>query len=250
MESLIPSIKGKPPMKSGESFEKDLNTAIAKLEGMLDKEELEELHSLKDKLVKMREKKLVKINHSVMELICAGYLISNGYKVDLEMPLDEVLTCDLYARKGDGILIVEVETGFVPPSHALDPATYSRARIASKIARYSKFSSKFAIGVPPYYVLQLLPVFLEPPRARGLGEILKAKKLCDTYYRKPPIALEDIRNARLHTIYVIDVDEGLVREVDPEAYWEVLAAWGCSLTLGSAEKTLGVLPKLREEHLE
>ena len=244
------SIKGKFHMKGKEKFERDLDTAIARLEEVLNKEEFEDLHGLKDKLVKMREKELVKINHSVMELVCAGYLISNGYEVEVEVPLDEVLTCDLYARKGDGVLIVEVETGFVPPSHALDPATYSRSRIASKIARYSRFSSKFAIGVPPYYVLQLLPVFLEPPRIRGLEEILEAKKLCDTYYRRPPITLEEIRNARLHTIYVIDVDEGLVREVDPETYWEVLTAWGCSLTLGSAEKTLRALPKLYEKRLD
>ncbi|MGC8850203.1 MAG: hypothetical protein ACP5QI_07000, partial [Candidatus Bathyarchaeia archaeon] len=131
-------------MKNDEDFEKDLNTAIRKLEGRLIKEQAEKLKSLRDKLLEMHKKDLVKINHSVMELICAGFLISNGYEVDLEVPLGGVLTCDLYARKGDGVLIVEVETGFVPPSHALDPATYSRARIASKIARYSRFSSKFA----------------------------------------------------------------------------------------------------------
>ncbi|MBS7644660.1 MAG: hypothetical protein QW569_04630 [Candidatus Bathyarchaeia archaeon] len=235
-------------MKNDEDFEKDLNKAIGKLEGRLNKKEIVKLNSLRDKLLEMHRKDLVKINHSVMELICAGFLISNGYEVDLEVPLGDVLTCDLYARKGDGILIVEVETGFVPPSHALDPATYSRARIASKIARYSRFSSKFAIGVPPYYVLQLLPTFLKPPRDRNLSEILEVKKLCDIYYGKPPITHEEIRNARLHTIYIIDVDEGFTREVDPETYWEVVADWSYTLTLGSAEKTLRDLPKINEEY--
>jgi hypothetical protein len=234
-------------MKGDEDFERDLNTAVLKLEKGLGREGVEKLHGLRDKLLEMHRKELVKINHSIMELFCAGYLISNGYEVDLEVPLDEVLTCDLYARKGDGILIVEVETGFVPPSHALDPATYSRARIASKIARYSRFSSKFAIGVPPYYVLQLLPVFLKPPKVRSPSEISEAKRLCDAYYEKPPITYEEIRNARLHTIYIIDVDEGFTREVDPETYWEVVAGWSYSLTLSSAEKTLKSLPKIYED---
>ncbi|MEM2122496.1 MAG: hypothetical protein QXE79_02555 [Candidatus Bathyarchaeia archaeon] len=241
-------MKGIAAMKGDEDFERDLKAAIVKLEERLDKEEVEKLQILRDKLLEMHEKELVKINHSVMEIICAGFLISNGYEVDLEVPLDDVLTCDLYARKGDGVLIVEVETGFVPPSHALDPATYSRARIASKIARYSRFSSKFAIGVPPYYVLQLLPVFLKPPRVRSSSEISEAKKLCDAYYGKPPITHEEIRDARLHTIYVIDVDEGFAREVDPETYWEVVAGWSYSLTLSPAEKTLKDLPKIYEDY--
>jgi len=34
------------------------------------------------------------------------------------------------------------------------------------------------------------------------------------------VTLEEIRNARLHAIYVIDVDEATVQETDPSAYTE------------------------------
>jgi hypothetical protein len=46
------------------------------------------------------------------------------------------------------------------------------------------------------------------------------KTLCDLYYRNPPVSLDEIRNARIHTIYIIDVDRVAVREVDPATYLE------------------------------
>ncbi len=122
--------------------------------------------------------------------------------------------------KGDGSTIVEIETGFTPPSHALDPATYNRARIASKIARYSLYSNKFSLGAPLYYVLQIHPAFTVPPRYRTEKELLEIKTLCDQYYKNPPINLDEIKNSRLHTIYLIDVDTASIREIDPEAYLE------------------------------
>jgi hypothetical protein len=47
---------------------------------------------------------------------------------------------------------------------------------------------------------------------------MQIKKLCDAYYQKPPVALEEIRNARIQEIYIIDVDRAKVQEIDPEAY--------------------------------
>ena len=48
------------------------------------------------------------------------------------------------------------------------------------------------------------------------------KTLCDRYYSNPPVSVEEIRNARLHTIYVINVDEGRVQETDPENYAKLI----------------------------
>ena len=45
----------------------------------------------------------------------------------------------LFGKKGDGTAIIEIETGFTPPEHALDTVDYYAARIVSKIARYSKY---------------------------------------------------------------------------------------------------------------
>ena len=98
------------------------------------------------------------------------------------------------------------------------PLTYTSARLASKIIRYSSFAGKFALGVPPHYILPFPRALAKPPRNRADWEIIQIKRLCDAYYQKPPVALEEIRNARIHEIYIIDVDHAKVQEVDPEAY--------------------------------
>lgn len=153
-----------------------------------------------------------------MELVCAKNLIQHGYDVQLEYPLNDILTCDLYATKGYGNLIVEIETGFIPPENALAPMTYTSARLASKIIRYSSFAGKFALAVPPHYILPFPPVLAKSPRNRTDEEVACIKRLVDAYYNKPPVAIEEIRNARLHEIQIIDVDRLTVDQFDPEAY--------------------------------
>jgi hypothetical protein len=68
-------------------------------------------------------------------------------------------------------LVVEVETGFVPPEAALAPIRYRQARIAAKIARYSGHSQRFALATPGYHVLQVPEVLLQPPDERKKKEL-------------------------------------------------------------------------------
>jgi hypothetical protein len=198
-------------------FERDLDALMDRLRLDSDEDTVERLKKLRDKLVGLHKDNLVKINHSVMELVCARHLILRGYEVDVERTLNG-LSCDLYGVKGFGSLIVEVETGFVPPEHALDPMTYCRARIASKVARYSGYSNKFCLGTPPHYIMPVPPVFIKPPRYRTDKEVREIKQLCDLYYSNPPVSPSEIKNARLHAIYLLDVEKGAVQEVDPEDY--------------------------------
>jgi hypothetical protein len=200
-------------------FNRDLEILMIKINTGTDIETEKKLNVLKDKLIHLHEENIVKINHSVMELICAKHLILKDYEVDIERSVNG-LVCDLYGVKGLGSHIVEVETGFIPPSHALDPANYRKSRIASKIIRYGNHSDKFALGVPPYYLLQIPTILIKPPRDRTSEELKYLKTLCDLYYRNPPVTFDEIRNARIHTIYVIDVDGVAVREVDPPTYLE------------------------------
>ena len=200
-------------------FERDLGILLTRLNSDADKETEKQLNILKDKLIRLNEENVVKINHSVMELVCAKHLILKGYEVDIERPIDGLI-CDLYGVKGLGSHVVEVETGFIPPRHALDPANYRKSRIASKIIRYGNYSDKFALGVPPYYLLQIPTILVKPPRDRTTEDLKYLKTLCDLYYRNPPVSLDEIRNARIHTIYIIDVDGVAVREVDPATYLE------------------------------
>jgi len=205
-------------MSGKQKFEQDLNVLLARLTKDSAQDIENKLNMLKDRLVKLQRENVVKINHSIMELVCAKYLILKGHEVQVEYPLTDILTCDLYAIKGYGNLIVEVETGFIPPENALAPLTYTSARLASKIIRYSSFAGKFALGVPPHYILPFPHALAKPPRNRQNWEIMQIKKLCDAYYQKPPVTFEEIRNARIQEVYIIDVDHAKVQEIDPEAY--------------------------------
>lgn len=185
-------------------------------------EVIDRLDFVRNRLVDLYKRNLVKINHSVMELVCAKHLIEFGYTVDVERRLTDILVCDVFASKGDGEAIVEIETGFIPPEHALDPTAYYVARIASKISRYSKHANKFVLATTPVSILPIPNLFRFPVRARGANEIQKLKLVCDNYYKDPPIEADDILNGRLHVIYIIDIDEGKIKEMDVETYFDEL----------------------------
>ncbi len=201
-----------------DKFERDLTILIDRLTSNVEPAVENKLCMLKDWLVKLHNENLVKINHSVMELVAAKHLIEKGYEIQLEYPLNELLNCDLYGIKGLGNIVVEIETGFIPPENALQPLTYTSARLASKIIRYSSFAGKFVLGVPPHYILPFPRVLAKPPRNRTELEIEQIKALCDAFYSKPPVTVEEIRNARIHEIYIIDVDRSRTTEIDPETY--------------------------------
>lgn len=202
-----------------QEFERDLEVLAKKLCRGEEENVSKEIVRLKEHLKVLHSKNLVKINHSVMELVCAKYLVLAGYIVDLEKSLNG-LSCDIFASKGLGTMIIEVETGFVPPDHALDPSTYIRARIASKITRYSHFAEKFGLAVPPHYVMPVPKVLMEPPRNRSSEEIMAIKALCDLYYSNPPVSLDEIKNSHIHAVYILDVDNGVVEETEPVTYIE------------------------------
>lgn len=205
-------------MSGRQKFEADILALTSKLKVDTTLDEEQKLDALKYWLIKLQKENVVKINHSVMELVCAKYLIQKQYEVQLEYTLSDILTCDLFGTKGLGNIIIEIETGFIPPENALTPLTYTSARLASKIIRYSSFAGKFALGVPPHYILPFPPVMAKPPRNRTNEEIERIKLLVDTFYHKPPVTIEEIRNARIQEIYIIDVDRLNVQEIDPETY--------------------------------
>ena len=164
-----------------EKFDDDVELVVQMLINKHGASIEKELKKLMDKLSDLHEQRLVKINHSIMELLCASYLVLRGYSVDVERSLTDVLVCDVYGVKGDGVVIVEVETGFTPPEHALDPLTYLQARIVSKVARYSRFADKFCLATPRHNILEIPPEFLSPPRFRDDPGIRRLKNLCTPF---------------------------------------------------------------------
>ena len=176
-------------------------------------------------LVSLYKKNLVKINHSALELVCAKSLLKDGYSVKVEQRLDSVLVCDLLGTARGRQVVVEIETGFIPPESALEPSAYAQSRIASKIARYGRFGGKFALGTTPSYVLNLPAFFIGPRRGRTASGAAEIKALTDVHYHNPPVSMEELMQARLDSIFIIDVDSASTHEVDPRKYSESAAAF-------------------------
>ena len=57
----------------------------------------------------MYKENLVKINHSILELICASSLISRGYAVEVEKDVSDILVCDVYAKKDVEVLLLRLK---------------------------------------------------------------------------------------------------------------------------------------------
>jgi hypothetical protein len=201
-----------------EKFRNDVYEVTDRLSDKLSQGDLPKLNYVRQQLIEMYQKNLVKINHSVLELICAANLIANGYAVEVEKQVSDILVCDLFAKKGDGDTIIEIETGFTPPDHAMDTIDYSTARIMSKIARYSKYCSKFSLATPVMGIIPIPKIFLIPPNARKKEDVKKVQDLCNCYYKNPPINYDDILNARLHSIFLINVDKNFAKALDPQGY--------------------------------
>ncbi|NDB91903.1 MAG: hypothetical protein EB167_04230 [Nitrososphaeria archaeon] len=107
-----------------EKFQDDVYTITNKLGKSLDENDIPKLNFVRQRLIELYQQNLVKINHSVLELICAANLVSKGFSVDVEKPLTGSLVCDLYGKKDGKTAIIEIETGFTPPEHALDTIDY------------------------------------------------------------------------------------------------------------------------------
>ena len=202
-------------------FRNDVYQMTEKLSFSLKEKDASKLNNVCQQLIEMYQKNLVKINHSILELICASNLISRGYTVKVEKDVSDILVCDIYAKKGDGDTIIEIETGFTPPEHAMDTVDYFAARIMSKIARYSQYCSKFSLATPAVGLLPISKIFLLPPNARIEKDVKKVQDLCNRYYKNPPVKYDDILNARLHSIYLINIDKGFAKEIDPQGYVEL-----------------------------
>ena len=204
-----------------DKFRDDVYEITEKLSQKLPTDDIPKLNYVRQRLIEMYQKNLVKINHSILELICASNLISKGYTVDAEKPISDILVCDIFAKKGDGTAIIEIETGFTPPENALDTIDYYTARIISKIARYSQHCSKFSLATPVIGILPIPKIFQIPPHSRDKFEVEKAQTLCNRYYKNPPIKYDEILNARLHSVYLIHIDKGFSKELDPYSYLEL-----------------------------
>lgn len=171
---------------------------------------------LAEKLVELNKIRAVSLNHSIMELLVAKHLFDQGYEnVDIEVKIDDLLIADVVGYK-EAKVVVEIETGFVPAEYASEPNSYLRARLASKIARYSFYADVFILAFPTYYIPPIPKILLQRPHDRDPMILRDLKSLIDKYYKNPPIDYEYLTKAYLHKLYMLDIDEGVVKELSPE----------------------------------
>lgn len=227
-------------------FARDLDKLLEQLQPTTDSETMEQLTIIRDRLVELNRKRLVKINHSVMQVLCAMHLIEQDYDVKIEHPLvGGQLMADLFAirdrepefendiesvliseRLGLSVnkeaLVVEIETGYVPPNAALYPIRYRQTRIAAKIARYCRYSHRFGLAAPNYHILQIPEILLKPPELRDVVEIQRIKEDCDQFYKSPPILLDTLAMSETDYIYSINVDQVTVTQIPPHKYLDTI----------------------------
>jgi hypothetical protein len=160
---------------------------------------------------------------AVEHVLGRSNLIADIFAVKLHLPEPTLETepDGEEALEGDTI-VVEIETGFVPPDAALLPERYRQARISAKIARYSGHAKRFILATPSYHVLQVPQVLLRPPLARTPQEIRQLKSQCDHYYSSPPISFEALASVEINVIYIVQVDRGIVIEIPPHRYLDTI----------------------------
>ena len=72
-----------------EKFQSDVYEITERLSKNLTPNDVPKLNYVRQRLIDLYKENLVKINHSVLELICASNLISHGYTVDVEKSVSD-----------------------------------------------------------------------------------------------------------------------------------------------------------------
>lgn len=203
---------------SVDKFEEDILKTVKKAVSFYGDNVSSKLEKLSNRLIELHKINRVKVNHSVMEIIIAAYLINHGYEVHVEEEVADFLIADIIAYRNGKKTIIEIETGFTSPENALDPQSYLTSRIISKAARYGKYADTFSLGTPLHNILQIPDFYLKPIKERRRKETIMLKKMCDTYYSNPPITLEDIEKSQIKSIYLLNIDTAEVKKLSLKEY--------------------------------
>lgn len=198
----------------------ELEDFYSKYSTKLSEKSRENFKQLIDKIIQLYLRQLIKSNHTMMELILAFEFLKEGKNVEIEKEIGNVIADVLVIDNNEYEELIEIETGFVPPEYSADPVTYRFTREVSKVARYCKYTKYFSIACPPYHILQLPEILLKPSHEREEEELKRIKKVLDSYYKAPPIEIDELRNAKLDFVYIINVDNVSVKKLSLKEYIE------------------------------
>jgi len=109
-----------------EKFRDDIYSITERLAATQTEKNKSRLNFVRQRLIELYQKNLVKINHSVLEIICASNLIKYGYTVDVERSL--CIGCCSCETIAPTVFAVDKTTRMNPKSHVInkDGATSER----------------------------------------------------------------------------------------------------------------------------
>jgi hypothetical protein len=81
------------------------------------------------------------------------------------------------------------------------------------------------LGSPAHYVMPIPRMLTKPPRSRVQPEIDMVKHYCDLYYSNPPVSHDEIVNAHIHSVQVINVEHLAIQEIEPVDYIDRSEQW-------------------------
>ncbi|MCS7111617.1 MAG: hypothetical protein N3D82_00040 [Ignisphaera sp.] len=167
--------------------------------------------------IRLVDEKGIPINHILAELLIYYYLRDRGYSyVSIEESVG-VAQCDVYARREEFDVCVEIDFYSVPLDFLLSRTRYILARHVRKALQVVKSGIKAAIFAYPYGYIPLVPIEL----VRSIDSRSK-KRIFDLATRIREIAplenddIDHLMKVYIHSVLIFDIDSGKVYELSPQ----------------------------------
>jgi hypothetical protein len=119
--------------------------------------------------------------HAILQFIVALDLHRRGFDVSVEEPVDGVFKADVYAESPLGRVIVEVETGYVPPDRIHSLEEFLEAKMVFKAVAYSAYTDVFMIATPNHIKMPVPRELLIPVEDRDESDIMAIRELALRY---------------------------------------------------------------------
>ncbi len=119
--------------------------------------------------------------HAILQFIVALDLYKRGFDVSVEEPVDGGFKADVYAECPTGRVIVEIETGYIPPDRIHGLEEFLDAKIAFKAIAYSIYADLFILATPSHIRLPIPQELLKPIELREAEDITIIRELALRY---------------------------------------------------------------------
>ena len=191
-----------------------LEAYIARIDRLMGVQHYNGLRNVYDRLVKLYRRRGLARYHALLQYIMASKLYTEGYDVEVEWEVGGGYRADVYGEAPWGTVIIEVETGFIPPGVLLEASSYLQARIIYKAAMYSRAADSFALAVPySMNIEDIAPSWLFKEPGSRLVEYREVLNLVSRYFNGP-LTLNDLEEARIDVIYLVRLSNSGVELVE------------------------------------